>query len=55
MLIEYFDNKAKKLINLENLDILIGWSGFSLKSFEYKKKSVLNEKRSTILTPIKYS
>ena len=41
MLIEYFDNKAKKLINLENLDILIGWSGFS-KSFELaKKKSVL--------------
>lgn len=38
MLIEYFDNKAKKLINLENLDILIGWSGFSLKSFELAKK-----------------
>ena len=38
MLIEYFDNKVKKLINLENLDILIGWSGFSLKSFELAKK-----------------
>ena len=33
-LIEHFDKKAQKLIDLKNLDILIGWSSFSLKSFQ---------------------
>ena len=32
-LIEHFDKKAQKLIDFENLDILIGWSSFSLQSF----------------------
>ncbi len=36
-LIEYFDKKAKKLINFDDLDILIGWSSFSLKSFNLAK------------------
>ena len=33
-LIEHFDNKAQKLIDFKDLDILIGWSSFSLKSFQ---------------------
>jgi glycosyltransferase involved in cell wall biosynthesis len=33
-LIEDFDNKAQKLIDFKDLDILIGWSSFSLKSFQ---------------------
>ena len=33
-LIEHFDNKAQKLIDFKDLDILIGWSSFSLKSFK---------------------
>ena len=41
-LIEYFDEKAEKMIDFENLDILIGWSSFSLKSFiTAQKKNVL--------------
>ena len=41
-LIEYFDVKAEKMIDFENLDILIGWSSFSLKSFitAQKKKCI---------------
>ena len=31
--IKHFDNKASKIINFKNLDILIGWSSFSLASF----------------------
>ncbi len=37
ILTEYFDNKAQKLINFNNLDILVGWSSFSLKSFQLGK------------------
>ncbi len=37
-LTEYFDKKASDLVNYKNLDILIGWSSFSLKSF-YKAKN----------------
>lgn len=33
LLIEYFDKKARNLINFENLDILVGWSGFSYQTF----------------------
>ena len=33
-LTEHFDNKAQKLIDFNDLDILIGWSSFSLKSFQ---------------------
>ena len=33
ILTDYFDNKAKKLINFTDLDILIGWSGFSYQTF----------------------
>ena len=31
--IKHFDNKATKIISFKNLDILIGWSSFSLASF----------------------
>ena len=44
-LIKYFDYKASKLIDFNNLDILVGWSGFSLTSF---KKSI-NKKCVKIL------
>jgi glycosyltransferase involved in cell wall biosynthesis len=37
LLIKHFDYNAQKLINFENLDILIGWSSFSLKSFQLAK------------------
>ncbi len=37
-LIDYFDIKASKLIKFDNLDILIGWSSFSLRSFLLAKK-----------------
>ena len=33
-IIEYFDKKASDLIDFNNLDILIGWSSFSLNSFK---------------------
>ncbi len=33
----YFEKKASKLIDIKNIDILIGWSGFSLSSFEKAK------------------
>ena len=29
----YFDKKARNIIDIENLDILIGWSGFSYQTF----------------------
>ena len=32
-IIDYFDKKASTSINLEDLDILVGWSSFSLNSF----------------------
>ena len=38
-LIEHFDNKAQKLIDFKDLDILIGWSSFSLKSFQLGKNN----------------
>jgi glycosyltransferase involved in cell wall biosynthesis len=37
ILTEYFDIKAQKLIDFKNLDILVGWSSFSLKSFQFGK------------------
>lgn len=37
-LIDYFDIRASKLIKFDDLDILIGWSSFSLKSFLVAKK-----------------
>lgn len=37
-LIDYFDFRASKLIKFDDLDILIGWSSFSLKSFLVAKK-----------------
>lgn len=37
-IIEYFDKKASKLIDFKNLDILIGWSSFSLHSFKNAQK-----------------
>tara|TARA_A100001015_G_scaffold189509_1_gene211171 strand:+ start:16548 stop:17699 length:1152 start_codon:yes stop_codon:yes gene_type:complete len=30
---DYFDKKAKNLINFKDLDILVGWSGFSYQTF----------------------
>lgn len=33
-----FERKASKLINFKNTDILVGWSSFSLKSFQNSKK-----------------
>ncbi len=33
-----FDNKASKIIDFENTDLIIGWSSFSLKSFEIAGK-----------------
>ena len=33
-----FEHKASKYINFENTDILVGWSSFSLKSFQLAKK-----------------
>ena len=38
-IIDYFDKKASSLIDLENLDILVGWSSFSLNSFLKAKNS----------------
>ena len=38
-LIEHFDNKAQKLLDFKDLDILIGWSSFSLKSFQLVKNN----------------
>ena len=38
-LTEHFDNKAQKLIDFNDLDILIGWSSFSLKSFQLGKNN----------------
>ena len=37
ILIKYFSNKAKDLIDLNNTDILIGWSSFSLETFKLAK------------------
>ncbi len=37
-IIEYFDKKASELIDFEDLDILIGWSSFSLNSFKIAQK-----------------
>ena len=34
---KYFSNKAKDLIDLNNTDILIGWSSFSLETFKLAK------------------
>ena len=38
-IIDYFDKKASSLIDLENLDVLVGWSSFSLNSFLKAKNS----------------
>ena len=38
MLCEYFDNKASDNINYDEVDILVGWSGFSRKCFIKAKK-----------------
>ena len=32
-IIKYFDKSAARLLNLDNLDVLVGWSSFSLNSF----------------------
>ncbi len=32
-LVEYFDNRAKTFLNLNDIDILIGWSSFAYQSF----------------------
>ena len=37
ILTKYFSNKAKDLIDLNNTDILIGWSSFSLETFKLAK------------------
>ncbi len=37
-IIDYFDQKASSLIDLKDLDILVGWSSFSLNSFIKAKK-----------------
>ena len=37
LLTKYFDHKASQLIDFNNLDILIGWSSFSLNSFKKSK------------------
>ena len=37
-LCEYFDNKASDNINYDEVDILVGWSGFSRKCFIKAKK-----------------
>ena len=34
----YFEKAASDKINLNKIDILIGWAGFSLQSFEMAKK-----------------
>jgi len=38
LLCEYFDNKASDNINYDEVDILVGWSGFSRKCFIKAKK-----------------
>ena len=38
LIINYFDEQASKNINLSKLDILVGWSSFSLKSFKKAKE-----------------
>ena len=37
-IIDYFDNNASKLLKKNNVDILVGWSSFALKSFQKIKK-----------------
>ena len=37
ILIKYFASKARDLIDLNNIDILIGWSSFSLEAFKLAK------------------
>ncbi len=38
-IINYFGKAASKKISLQNLDILVGWSSFSLESFKRVKKN----------------
>lgn len=51
-LCNYFDNLASKLINYNQVDILVGWSGFSKKSFlnagKYKCIKILERGSSHI-------